>query len=448
MTKEELKQFIAISTDPQVKQMAEAELQKFELQEAASQGDELSVALLALKDAVDAFQGKNPQTTAASVSKDDVEKMLQDALKKSKISYEDLNAELKSKLAGQVKVQLNLSTPYSAGLVSSKTLMDQFEDPLFQKLLSDFLARNNVYLFGGAGTGKTYIANEIAKFLGYRYIEVNCNQFTSPLDLVGGQTITGYQKGRLEMAWTNVDERDEEFKGAILCLDELPKLDPNTAGLLNAALAKIKDFRKDTTGKISGPTILNGRGEAIELKNMFVIATGNTKLNETSVEYEANFKQDLSLQDRFIGSCYEVVANYRNEFYNVMKGLAFIWIYMTKLRQVIIDERLTGQAFVSYRIMNSMKDTYLVYRDIENLKVKEQTLTNPKTLKQSLDSFLNLFKPNQIVILQQKTDYNEFIRIIERKNKLPLDRLDTQDELDEAKTMIDAHEALMKQKIS
>ena len=368
--------------------------------------------------------------------------------KKSKISYEDLNAELKSKLAGQVKVQLNLSTPYSAGLVSSKTLMDQFEDPLFQKLLSDFLARNNVYLFGGAGTGKTYIANEIAKFLGYRYIEVNCNQFTSPLDLVGGQTITGYQKGRLEMAWTNVDERDEEFKGAILCLDELPKLDPNTAGLLNAALAKIKDFKKDPTGKISGPTILNGRGEAIELKNMFVIATGNTKLNETSVEYEANFKQDLSLQDRFIGSCYEVVANYRNEFYNVMKGLAFIWIYMTKLRQVIIDERLTGQAFVSYRIMNSMKDTYLVYRDIENLKVKEQTLTNPKTLKQSLDSFLNLFKPNQIVILQQKTDYNEFIRIIERKNKLPLDRLDTQDELDEAKTMIDAHEALMKQKIS
>ena len=51
-----------------------------------------------------------------------------------------------------------------------------------------------------------------------------------------------------------------------------------------------------------------------------------------------------------------------------MEGLAFIWIYMTKLRQTIIDERLTGQAFVSYRIMISMKDTYLVYRDIENFE--------------------------------------------------------------------------------
>ena len=131
-----------------------------------------------------------------------------------------------------------------------------------------------------------------------------------------------------------------------------------------------------------------------------------------------------------------------------MKGLAFIWIYMTKLREQIVELRLTSQAFVSYRIMIAMKDTYLVYRDIENLKVKEQTLSNPKTLKQSLDSFLNLFKPEQMVLLQQKTDYNEFIRIIERKNKLPLDKLDTQEELEEAERMIAAHEALMKQKIS
>jgi hypothetical protein len=268
MTKEELKQFIAMTREPEVKLMAEAELQKIEMQELAAQGDELNTALLVLKDVVDVFKANQPNVTGASISKDEVEKMLQDALKKTKISYEDLNAELKSKLAGQVKVQLSLTTPYASGVVASKTLMNQFEDPLFQKLLSDFLARNNVYLFGGAGTGKTYIANEVAKFLGYRYIEVNCNQFTSPLDLVGGQTITGYQKGRLEMAWTNVDEKGESFNGAVLCLDELPKLDPNTAGVLNAALAKIKDFKKDATGTLIAPTIKNGRGEDIELKEI------------------------------------------------------------------------------------------------------------------------------------------------------------------------------------
>ena len=30
----------------------------------------------------------------------------------------------------------------------SKTMLDKFERPLFQKIISDFLARNNVYLFG------------------------------------------------------------------------------------------------------------------------------------------------------------------------------------------------------------------------------------------------------------------------------------------------------------
>ena len=74
-------------------------------------------------------------------------------------------------------------------------------------------------------------------------------------NLLGGQTITGYQKGRLEMAWENVDEDGNKFDGAVLLLDELPKLDPNTAGILNEALASIKDFKGDNP-----PTIRNGKG--------------------------------------------------------------------------------------------------------------------------------------------------------------------------------------------
>ncbi|MBW2998223.1 AAA family ATPase [Candidatus Woesearchaeota archaeon] len=43
------------------------------------------------------------------------------------------------------------------------------------------LARNNVYLYGGAGTGKTYSARTISKLLDWNLITVNCNQFTSAL---------------------------------------------------------------------------------------------------------------------------------------------------------------------------------------------------------------------------------------------------------------------------
>ena len=440
MTKEQLENVIATTGNEEIKAMAQAELQKLELIQQASQGDELSVALLALKDVIDAYKQSTSPVVASgsSVSKEEIEKIIEETLSgtpalKGKITLDDLDEELRAKLTAQVKVEL------------SKTMLDKFERPLFQKILSDFLARNNVYLFGGAGTGKTFMAKDIANFLGYTLVTVNCNQFTSSLDLLGGQTITGYQKGRLEMAWSNIDEKGNKMQGAVLLLDELPKIDPNTAGILNEALAKVKDFDQSTG---EAPTIRNGRGELLVMGNLFVIATGNTKLNETNVEYEANFKQDLSLQDRFSGSTYEITVDYEVEWNQIMKGFAFIWIYMTKMREIILENKLTGFAFVSIRIMMSMKETYIVFREYDDKKVSGMSLTKPKTVKNALDSFLNLFKTNQIDLLKQKTNYDEFIRICEEKNTMPLNALDTPEELKEVKKMIAANRKVVEAKIA
>lgn len=430
MNKKELENLVATATQEDVKQMAQAELQKIELQEKAAEGDGLSRSLLALKETIDTFK----QAKAGSGSVNAEVKKLVASMKsgiKGKVSYADLDPELQSKLSGQVKSTLTLSTPYSKG-VGKELEESQVLRPLFQKLLSDFVARNNAYLYGGAGTGKTYIVQQLAKFLGYDYVEVNCNQFTSPLDLVGGQTIEGYQKGKLEMAWTNVSKNGEQMKGAILCLDELPKLDPNTAGVLNAALAKVK------LGTPEDPEyIYNGKGEKIYKKNIFVVATGNTKLNETSVEYEANFKQDLSLQDRFVGSTYEVVADYKSEFENALQDFAFLFIYLTKIREAILDRSWTGVAFVSYRILISLRDTYIVSRDVEMQKVANTAISTPKTLKEGLDSFLNLFKPTQREYLKEVSDYNDFVNnIVPKKDKLALSKLNTEEELDTVKDLI------------
>ena len=97
-------------------------------------------------------------------------------------------------------------------------------------IFTDIQVGNNVYLYGKAGTGKTYLAKQIASELfARRSVVINCSQFTSPIEIRGGQTIEGYKQGALIEAWRN---------GWILILDELPKLDPNTAGLLNEALAE------------------------------------------------------------------------------------------------------------------------------------------------------------------------------------------------------------------
>jgi hypothetical protein len=409
MNKEELEKLVKEASTEEVKKLAQAELQKIELQEKAAEGDALSRTLLALKETIDTFKQTQKGTGTGTVNAEEVKKLVASMKSgiKGKVSYNDLDPELQSKLSGQVKTTLTLTTPYSKG-VGKELSENQLFRPLFQKLLSDFVAKNNVYLFGGAGTGKTFIVEQLANFL-----------------------------GKLEMAWSNIGKNGDPMKGAILCLDELPKLDPNTAGVLNAALAKIK------LGTPEDPVfIYNGKGEKVYKKNIFVVATGNTKLNETSVDYEANFKQDLSLQDRFVGSCYEVVADYKSEFENALQDFAFLFIFMTKIREEIIDRNWTGVAFVSYRILISLRDTYIVYRDKEMQQVANTALKTPKTLKEGIDSFLSLFKPTQISELKRVSNYDNFVNnIIPEKNKLPLGQLNTESELLEIKSIIARNEA-------
>ena len=199
MNKQELEELAANATVEEVRNLAKADLQKIELEEKAAEGDGLSRSLLALKETIDTFKQSN--TGTGTVNSEEIKKLVKSMKSTSigKVAYSDLDAELQSKLSGQVKTTLTLTTPYSKG-VGKELVESQVIRPLFQKLLSDFVAKNNAYLYGGAGTGKTYIVEQLADFLGYDYVEVNCNQFTSPLDLVGGQTIEGYQKGRIPIA--------------------------------------------------------------------------------------------------------------------------------------------------------------------------------------------------------------------------------------------------------
>lgn len=434
------------ATNPALKQLAETKLYNLQMLEKSAEGDKTAPLILALAEAMEKMQPVTlTSAVGTSVSKEEVEKLVKEALKKGKIKYDDLSDELKDKLNGMVKVTLNLTTNTYTANVSGGLTLDEVNDPLFQKIVSDVVAQNNIYLYGSAGTGKTFTSEKLAKFLGWTFVEVNCNQFTSPLDLIGGQTIDGYQKGKLEIAWSNVDENSKNLEGAVLCLDELPKLDPNTAGLLNSALAKIK---------LPNATIRNGRGQTISKGKLVIIGTGNTRLNETNLEYEANFKQDLSLQDRFVGSCYEVMFNYRLEYTDIMKDFLFIWIYMIKMREVIIAERYTSKAFVSMRILISMRDSYRVYR--EWLSSPDETvdglkMSSPKTLKESLDSFLNLFNPNQIVVLKEKTKYDDFIQLIETKNKIAKWQnggLNTESEIKAGAKLVADYDDYIKSKLS
>ena len=357
------------------------------------------------------------QTSGGIANQAEVETMIKEELIKAKFGFENLDDTLKKILENQ-KVQATLTifsgnTQYTANVTITKEFLLR---PLTQLILSDFVALNCVYLYGGAGTGKTFIAGEIAQLLGYRKIEINCSQFTSELEIKGGQTITGYQQGKLIEAWSNYAD-GQDFSGAVLLLDELPKIDPNTAGLFNSALAKIKE-----SGDRS--VISDGKGKNWEKKNILIIGTGNTKLNETSDEYEANFKQDLSLQDRFSGSTYQIFVYYETEVTTVMKGFLFIWDYLVRLREKIIDMRQTSRAFVSIRLMMAVRDTYRVFRAYDTMSpisaaTGEPLISSPKSINQAMESFFSLFPENIADTLKEDTNYTDFLQVVADKNNVP-----------------------------
>ena len=370
----------------------------------------------------------------AGVDTVEVERIVKQELNNAQIGIANLDQSVKNLLQGQtIQASLTISSPQ--GVVTTSVTIDKefLTRPLTQLILSDTCALNNVYLYGGAGTGKTYTAGEIANLLGWRLVEVNCNQFTSPLELMGGQTISGYQEGLVIEAWKN-EIKGEAVNGCVLLLDELPKIDPNTAGILNSALAKIK-----LTGKRSA--ITNGRGEKFEKKNLLIIGTGNTKLNETSEDYEANFKQDLSLQDRFAGSTYEIFVYYTTEVETTMKGFLFIWLYLVKVREWIEEKKQTGRAFVSIRLMENMRDTYKVYRTYEDKGIMTSTgqplIEKPKSLEQACESFFSLFPDSIVKELKNQTGYDDFKRTIGIKNTIPITNIDKLD-FDDAQETKDA----------
>jgi hypothetical protein len=311
-----------------------------------------------------------------------------------------------------------------------------------KSVIADIIAGNNVYLYGVAGTGKTVLAENIATYLGEGdgnqkgsgagKRTINCSQWTSPTEIRGGQTITGYKQGTMIDAWE---------KGDILILDELPKLDPNTAGLLNDVLSKTADLPKtddfgnvlwlEPNGGVRWTYTTDGKGSKIykggfnpefalsikdeatqkeyvnecfaKAKRFGVIGTGNTDMKTLSTKFGGNNRQDYSLVDRFSGAYYKITFTYTMEF-EAKVTFAIVREFMYPIRDFLAKQQDVAES-VSARTVLNVNRIYLQERLIQvqsplALKINGMIPNEPlKTFGDSILNFINGFPP------QLKSDF-------------------------------------------
>ena len=281
--------------------------------------------------------------------------------------------------------------------------------PNFMKILDDLIWGNNVFLVGSAGTGKTTLAEKVSYSLFGRherdkkelpYITINCSQWTSPTEIKGGQTMIGYKEGALIEAW-----RD----GKILILDEMPKLDPNTASLLNDALAKSASAQA---------VIFNGLNEAIVKHPHFgCIATGNTTGKGFSKHYVGNSKQDASLIDRFSGCIYHVGFNEKLE-----KALIYpeLVAHCQAIRSAILRYEAkdasddSTEDIMTLRTMLNLQRSY-VLEMFREMGIKDSSNTrftnyqNGKTLRDALDSYFWIMNSEKAKKIKAEVSYDGFV---------------------------------------
>jgi MoxR-like ATPase len=182
-------------------------------------------------------------------------------------TLEDLRTQVRSSSPTQLVIN-GVATVPTKGVVHRQ----------YGKVAAAMSLRDNVYLVGPAGTGKTTIPSQVADAMGLRFAALSCGVTDAKFDYAGYRDGNGNYNGTLF--------RDFWENGGVLLLDEFDNSSPELPIVLNSALAN---------GYFTFP---DGKTVAKHADTVIVTAA-NTYGSGASAQYVGRSPIDAATLDRF-----------------------------------------------------------------------------------------------------------------------------------------------------
>lgn len=208
----------------------------------------------------------------ASLASDDLDRMVAQVTDRLESKIEDLERQVAATRTVRHEIVIGGDT---------KELGDVHIHEAFDDILAILAQRENVYLIGPAGSGKTTIAEQCAKALSLQFYCYGAVKFDH--DIIGHIDAEGkYSQTNFYRAFKH---------GGLVLMDEMDASSSNALLTLNAALAN--DFASFPLGN-------DGEGGMVKKHPDFVvIASANTFGHGASAQYVGRNPMDMATLDRF-----------------------------------------------------------------------------------------------------------------------------------------------------
>ena len=177
-----------------------------------------------------------------------------DKERKSRLKLEKQLKEIKES-GGNTTLEIKVSEKFKA-----KKIEGIIHHPKFARIVEALQLNPDkcVYLKGGAGSGKTTLASQVAEALSLPFGALSMSEGMSEGQLLGRPTVKG--------GYISTDFIDKYENGGVFLFDEMDAMDANVAVVLNSALAN---------GDCPVP-FRSEKPRAIRHENFYVIGAGNT----------------------------------------------------------------------------------------------------------------------------------------------------------------------------